>query len=118
MNFKSITMVFVFLLFFPALVLAHPGGHGEINQLDVIPMASEHVTGLVTEGIEIPGIGKLDPSWAKIPASKGKIVKRGSGFYVVGFPHPSEKKTLYLLLAVSGNLYDVNFSGEFERLKK
>jgi hypothetical protein len=117
MKFKTLIFLYFFLLCYPLISSAHPGGHFNIAQGDVIPIASEHVMAIVKEGIEIPGIGKLDQSWNEVHPKHKKIIKKEIGYYIVSFAHPKEKKILYLLLSSSGDLYDANFSGQFEGLK-
>ena len=117
MKFRRLILLFAVLFISPTLSSAHWGGHNYINEVDVIPIASEHVTALIKEGIDIKGIGKLDESWNKVRTVHKKITKKGNGYYVVSFAHPKEKKILYLLLSWSGDLYDANFSGNFEGLE-
>lgn len=54
----------------------------------------------------------LDPSWLKTGA--GKLFKQGPGYYIFSYENPAQKKTLYILMADSGDFYDANFSGKFE----
>jgi hypothetical protein len=112
MNIQMIILS-TFLVLSPSTVFAHMGGHDEINEVDIIPMATEHVTALTSQGVEIKGIGKLDPSWGQVP-EKNKNFKRDKGAYIVTFKHPKEDKTLYLLMSPSGHLYDANYTGQFK----
>lgn len=120
MNIRTLKSFFIaslILLTSPLIAQAHIGGHGEISEVDVIPMASEHVAALIEDGVELPEIGKLDKGWRNVDPSNKKIDQKGDGYYVVSFAHPKEEKTLYLLLSLSGDLYDANFTGKFEGLK-
>jgi hypothetical protein len=53
----------------------------------------------------------LDASWKEIKTPY--VEQRGDGYYVVGFKHPTQGKTVYLLMANSGEYYSANFSGKF-----
>ncbi len=115
MNIQAILISFI-LLFSPALSFAHIGGHAYLlTDEEVIPVAKEHVAFLIQEGQEIDGAGKLDPAWNKVSKSHKKVTKY-EGFYIVSFEEPKLKKTFYLLLAATGDLYGINDTGIFEDL--
>lgn len=63
------------------------------------------------------GFGKLPESWGKVPAKNVKLNKKGNGYYIVAVTNDTEKKTLYVLMSAEGEAYDVNFTGEFKKLK-
>lgn len=119
MKFKSFIFLSVVLLSFPTIPMAHIGGHGQINlnEVDVIPRASKHVATLIERGIEIKEIGKLDEKWKNVDPSQKVAKKWNVYYYVVSFTLPEDKETLYLLLSMSGALYDVNFTGNFDKWK-
>lgn len=60
------------------------------------------------------GFGQLPATWASVPAKNVAISKKGKGYYIVSVLNDSEKKTLYILISDAGEVYDANFSGEFE----
>ena len=113
MNLQSICLS-VILVLTSGVVFSHEGGHGEASQEDIISIATEHVTALALEGVDVTGIGKLDQSWTTVPKANKKFTKN-KGAYVVTFKHPKEDRTLYLLLSPSGDLYDVNYTGQFKK---
>lgn len=123
------------LLFTAALLLAtpayagsgndhghsHGGGHGHaheeaktINESEAIATASKALPQLIEQSHEVDGL-PLDQSWSDF-AQTGAIYKKGNGYFIVSFVG-NDKQTLYLLISDSGELYDANFSGEFEGLK-
>jgi hypothetical protein len=118
MYLKSFICVCAIVLCLPNASFAHSGGHMSINEVYVIPVATENVAILIKEGIELRnGLGKLDESWNKIPESQKKIAQKGEAYYVVSFTNPKDKKSLYLLMSLGGDLMDANFSGKFEGLE-
>lgn len=60
------------------------------------------------------GFGQLPTSWASIPKKNIAIHKKGEGYYIISLLNDSEKKTLYVLMSDSGEVYDANFTGKFE----
>ncbi len=114
MNIQTI-IVATLLILSPITGFAHVGGHHEINEIDIIPMATEHVKMLISKGVEIKDIGKLAPSWGQVP-EQNKNFKKKKGAYIVSFKHANEEKTLYLLLSSEGHLYEVNYTGQFTNL--
>ena len=117
--YKFLTVLFLGIICNISMVLAHPGGHGEslpIDETEVVSTASGHMTQLIEQGVDLKGIGKLNENWKDVPESGKSMTKKPSGYYVVSFTHPKEKRTLYLLISPAGDLYDVNLSGIFEGL--
>ena len=96
---------------------AHIGGHGYLmEEKEIIPVATEHVAFLIQEKQEMGDAGVLDSKWNKV-TKEHKTMTKYEGFYVVRFDHPKEKKSLYLLLANTGDLYGINYTGIFEGLE-
>mgnify|MGYP003394511499 CR=1 FL=1 len=96
-------------------------GHGDHNPLPPISEAavleqSKKDLAIIVDNKEKVGEELLDTSWkeSKDPAFHDK----GEGYYVVAFKHPKEDKTVYLLMANTGQFYDVNFTGKFSGLAK
>ena len=52
--------------------------------------------------------------WLSIPDESVGISKFGPGYYSVAMDHEDEERTLYILMTNTGNVYDVNFTGEFK----
>lgn len=67
-----------------------------------------------------PGLdfGKLPGSWAKQDIVSAKIYKTGLGYRIVEVSNAEENKTLYILMSITGDVYDANFSGNFPALKQ
>ncbi|WP_188152391.1 DUF6488 family protein [Teredinibacter waterburyi] len=61
---------------------------------------------------------KLPVSWAALDQSAVKIHKNGRGYYIVSVENKAEAKTLYVLIALAGDVFDANFSGEFKLFPK
>jgi len=45
------------------------------------------------------------------------IYTKGTGYIVVSVLNESEKKTLYILMSESGEVFDANFTGKFDGIK-
>jgi hypothetical protein len=113
---KCFWFILMVLLFCNPVISSAHEGHGEyyvMAEKEVIPIANVHLAGLIEESFELKGVGKLDESWNRVHDADKAITKKGDGYYIVSFKHPQQNKTLYLLLSSSGDLYDVNFSGNF-----
>lgn len=63
------------------------------------------------------GFGKLSESWSTVPKESLSVYKKGTGYYVVSVLNQNEDKTLYILMADNGEVYDANLIGEFEGIK-
>lgn len=118
---KSFTLFLLLAsLMTASIAQAHSEGHGPapaMAQTDIIPTATLHVQSLVDQQVPVGQTGKLDKKWLNVPASNKKIVRSSQGYHVVGFSEPKGKQTLFLLMAESGDLYDVNFSGKFGTIR-
>lgn len=97
------------------IVFAHPGGHGPIDETQA-QLRALSVTNYLTEEDIGLGFGKLGESWNNLPGDAVRIHTRGEGYYIVSVTNTVEKKTLYILMTVSGDVYDANFSGKFSGL--
>ena len=95
---------------------AHSGGHGEIvlNESQAISVAHTVIVQFITQDPGL-GFGKLDSSWKALPAAAKKIHRKKDDYYIVGLTNGN--KTLYVLISIFGDVYDANFTGEFEGLK-
>lgn len=95
---------------------SHAGGHGPVDEKQAIAIASDVVEQFVDSDPGL-GFGKLDKSWKNVAKRSAKIHKKGNGYYIVSILNTENAKTLYFLLSISGEVYDANFTGEFEGLK-
>jgi hypothetical protein len=81
-----------------------------ISEDAALDAAAKEISSLTTRGQMVDG-QKLTESWQKVSP---KLSKKGEGYYIVSFDNPEQKKTLYVLMADYGKVYDKNFSGKFE----
>ena len=97
-------------------VMAHDGHqHQQLSAWDVLAIAHKTLSQLTEKDA---GIGRLPMSWTQVPADAVKLHKKGQGYYIVAATNAVEAKTLYLLLSEEdGAVYDVNYTGEFKKLK-
>lgn len=96
--------------------LAHPGGHGVVNENQAMAIALYAAESLVDFDAGL-GFGRLEESWRNLPEEVTRIHARGNGYYIIGVENTYEKKTLFVLMSEGGEVYDANFSGEFEGLQ-
>jgi hypothetical protein len=74
------------------------------------------VEALIQQKYEVGG-EVLDESWARVTDNSKAIEKKGPDYMIVSVGHPSENKRLFLLFSNQGELYDANFTGNFEGLE-
>ncbi len=96
--------------------LAHGGGHGPIKPTQAVSIAVDAAGQFASFDAGL-GFGMLNDSWKGLSDDVSKIETRGDSYYIVSVANKVESKTLYVLMSVSGDIYDANFSGEFPRLK-
>lgn len=84
-----------------------------ISEDAALTAASQNLAALVDKGQMVDG-QKLTESWKK---ASPKLSRKGEGYYIIAFEHAEQKKTLYMLMADYGKVYDKNFSGKFEGVK-
>lgn len=95
-------------------------GHGDhapkppISESAVLEQSSKDLA-IIVDNKEIVEEQLLDESWKQI--KEPFFHEKGDGFYVVGFKHPKQEKTVYLLMANTGEYYDANFTGKFKTKK-
>lgn len=119
------TLIFALLLLFGMVFTANAGSghdhghsHGPSTQLDdkgALKAANSGLKQLVERKLPVEEI-VLDDSWLNLPEESKSISKKGTGYYVVSFKNEAADKTVFILLSSAGDLYDVNFSGEFKGL--
>ena len=113
---KKFAAIFLIgLLFNMPSAFAHDD-HEHVNDKTVLPIAVAAATDLTTKDQGL-GFGKLPASWNKLPVKNAKIHKKYPGYYVVAVTNDAEKKTVYFVISVEGDVYDANFTGEFKNLK-
>lgn len=116
LSFKNIAAFIFSTLLFSATAFGHGGSHHPISpekaQFVATKVANQFTT--VDPGL---GFGKLPESWLDLPTAQASIHQKGKGYYIVKLDNSAEKKSLFVLMAISGEVYDANFSGEFNGLK-
>ena len=95
--------------------LAHDGGHELVTEPQAIEIAYEVATQFIENDPGL-GFGKLSNSWKKLPINARRVHKKGNGFYIISLMNEKEGKSLYILMSVTGDVYDANLSGKFEGL--
>ena len=114
------TILFSITLFLTQLAVAH--GEHEYQEPVVIPesvalIVAQRATTSMSKKDSGLGFGQLSESWSAVPKEDLAIYKKGVGYYVVSVLNQNEGKTLYLLMADNGEVYDANLIGEFEGIK-
>jgi Family of unknown function (DUF6488) len=116
LNLKNIAVFIFSTVLFSATAFGHGGSHNPISpekaQFVATKLANQFTT--MDPGL---GFGKLPESWLDLPTAQASIHKRGKGYYIVKLDNSADKKSLFVLMAISGEVYDANFSGEFKGLK-
>jgi len=111
------TFLFLALLFTTSAVVAHGDhDHGPITEAEAISLALKVSVDLSSRDAGL-GFGKLPESWAAVAAENVSIYKRDKGYYIVSVVNNSEKKTLYVLMSASGDVYDANFTAKFKGIE-
>jgi len=109
-------LLLLFMLFQTAPVNAHSGGHGDIVLKD--SQAISVAYSVVKQFTQLDpglGFGKLDSSWGKLPEAAQRVHKKHHDYLIIAFTNKNQ--TLYVLMSVSGDIYDANMTGQFEGLK-
>ena len=114
--------MFKHFLLFIALLLsaqtyAHEGGHGDIvlKEHQAISVAYSIIKQFTQLDPGL-GFGKLDNSWNNLSEAARRVYQKHHDYFIIAFTN--NDKTLYVLMSVSGDVYDANMTGEFEGLKK
>lgn len=113
---RKLAFLIIMFGFISTSAQAHSGGHGEIvlNESQAISVAHSVATQFITQDPGL-GFGKLDPSWKTLPAAAMRIHRKQDDYYIVSLTN--KDKTLFILISIFGDVYDANFTGEFEGLK-
>lgn len=113
---KILSVLSLLMILHAQNVVAHGGGHGPISPGKAVSIALDAAGQFASfdSGLEI---GKLSSSWQVLPPETSKIDTKGDGYYIVSVVNNAEAKTLYILMSVTGDIYDANFTGEFPKVK-
>lgn len=113
---KQLFALMISCVLFSATAFGHGGSHAPVP-----PEVAKQVAGNVAQQFtqQDPGLGfgKLPDNWSALPQDQISIFKQGKGYYIVEVKNAAEEKSLYVLMAISGEVYDANFTGEFKGLK-
>lgn len=92
--------------------------HGHIAPFMATLITEKTITQLTQQDAGL-GFGILPTSWNQLPSDKIKLHKSGDGYFIMAATNNAESKTIYVLMSSeNGNVYDVNFTGEFKGLKE
>lgn len=95
----------------------HDHSHGAeslITAEDALEAASGAIDALIAQQYLVGG-AVLPESWKT--ATNNTIETENPNYIIVRVAHPTENKSLYLLFSTEGELYDANFTGQFEGLE-
>ena len=113
---KQLFVLILSCVLFSAAAFGHGGSHGPISgekaQIVAVDVANQFTT--LDPGL---GFGQLTKSWLNLPPAQSSLHVTGVGYYIVKLDNNEEKKSLFVLMAVTGEVYDANFSGEFKDLQ-
>ena len=110
---KKILLVVIVL--FSSHALAHPGGHGPVNDDQALAIAENVARRLADEDFGL-GFGQLKPSWKELPAGSVRVQMKGEGHMIIAVENKKEGKILFVLMSKNGSVYDANFTGIFKKL--
>jgi hypothetical protein len=115
---KLVIAIFTFILLigFQQAYAHESHASTPITDASALQLAKETTTQLTEKDANL-GFGKLSDSWSPISDDSVKIYKKDSSYFIVSVANITEEKTLYVLISSNGEVYDVNFTGEFEGLE-
>lgn len=113
---KAVLLLSLMFMLYSQSAQSHSGGHGPVSETQAIDIASFIVDQFINNNPGL-GFGKLNRNWNDLQEDEKRIYKKGDGYYIVSATNRKEGKTLYILMSIAGEVYDANFSGEFEGLK-
>ena len=116
MKLFTVILTLILLSGFQQAFAGRDHAHGPIPESSALQLAKE-ATARLTEKDAGLGFGKLPESWKATPAAAVKIHKKGSGYFIVSVPNTTEAKTIYVLISSNGEVYDANFTGDFDGLE-
>lgn len=113
---KQLFALVISCILFTSTAFGHGGSHDPIAP-ETAQKVATYVANQFTEMDPGLGFGKLPQSWLNLSVDHASMHKKGKGYYIVKLDNTKEKKSLYVLMAISGEVYDANFTGEFKGLK-
>lgn len=116
LNLKHIAALIISSVLFSATAFGHGGSHEPISAEKAQVVATK-VANQFTAMDPGLGFGKLPLNWLDLPTEQSSLHTSGKGYYIIKLDNSDEKKSLYVLMSITGEVYDANFTGEFENLK-
>jgi hypothetical protein len=113
---KQLFALLISCVLFSASAFGHGGSHGPISPEKAQVVATK-VANQFTSMDPGLGFGKLPLNWLDLPTAQSSLHTSGKGYYIIKLDNNDEKKSLYVLMSIAGEVYDANFSGEFKGLK-
>jgi hypothetical protein len=114
---KRLFILAIFSALFSVQQVSAHGSHKPISEQAALELGVEISHQMISSDAGL-GFGKLAQSWKSVVIGDDvKLDQRGSGYYVVSIVNTVEKKTLYVLMSHTGEVYDANFTGDFEGLE-
>ncbi|WP_075184750.1 DUF6488 family protein [Teredinibacter haidensis] len=116
---NKIIMIFGFLIgTFCSQVFAHQNHvHDPIDEIKAREIALVVVVEFSTRDVGLE-FGQLAPSWKLLQMSAASIQENRPQYYIVAVENNAEKRSLFVLMSASGEVYDANFTGKFPLLEK
>lgn len=101
-----------------AQVIEKPGDapSAVLDEKSAVKAAVDGIKSLIRQGLPVDG-SLLEPQWAQVPDEDTKVSRKGKGFYIVSILNKQDEgRELFVLISDRGEIFDANFSGEFEGL--
>ena len=105
-----LTILFTFL-FSNGFVLAHDD-HGKVSAKAAIQIAVKVTQQLTFKDFGFK-VGKLSKTWQRLTTNDFKLYAAEANRYIVSANNKSEKKTIYFLMSMSGEVLKVNHEAKF-----
>jgi len=116
-SLKQIAAFIISTVLFSAVAF----GHGSHSHSPISPEKAQVVaTNVANQFTSMDaglGFGQLPLNWLDLPAEQSSLYKSGKGYYIVKLDNSDEEKSLFVLMSITGEVYDANFTGEFKGLK-
>lgn len=113
---KQLSALILSSILFSATAFGHGGSHGPISA-EKAQIVATNVANQFTTSDSGLGFGQLSTSWLNLPAAQSSLHEAGEGYYIIKLNNKEENKSLFVLMDISGEIYDANFTGEFKDLK-
>jgi len=116
-NLKQLAALLISCVLFSATAFGHGSHSHDPISAEKAQVVATKVANQFTAMDPGLGFGKLPLNWLDLPADQSSLHISGKGYYIIKLDNDDEKKSLYVLMSITGEVYDANFSGEFKKLK-